>query len=196
MKLKNAALAFFLLCLLGQNCIYAQTRREENAKLNEKGQNLCILKGQVVNADNGDGIPFAALLVQGYNIGVACDEDGYYEMELPQTGDYKIIVRSTGYKEQIIDVFASKPELNKVIMLSSDILGLDEIVVTGTRNKKTLANTPVLTQIITSTQLLQNDFENITDALEYTIPGLQFKVIPGEIISVYKGSRISIFLFC
>lgn len=53
--------------------------------------------------------------------------------------------------------------------------GLDEIVVTGTRTEKTLANTPVLTRVVSGVQIRQNDFENIVDALEFTVPGLSFR---------------------
>ncbi|HBG39999.1 MAG TPA: hypothetical protein DDW85_01130, partial [Porphyromonadaceae bacterium] len=62
--------------------------------------------------------------------------------------------------------------------IKDKIRNLEEIVVTGTRTEKTLANTPILTRVISSAQLRQNDFENIMDALEYTIPGLQFNSDP------------------
>lgn len=53
--------------------------------------------------------------------------------------------------------------------------GLDEIVITGTRTEKTLANTPVLTRVLSGIQIRQNNFENIVDALEFTVPGLSFR---------------------
>jgi len=159
----------------------AQINQNKTSRQNEKLFNSFILKGRVIDSDNGEGIPFATLFVKDFDIGVSCDSEGYYEITLPKSSRYfiyKIVARSTGYGEKTIDVkISSSPQIENIKLLKG-IHGLNEVVVTGTRTEKTLANTPILTRVISSTQLLQNDFENIMDALEYNIPGLQFNSDP------------------
>lgn len=56
----------------------------------------------------------------------------------------------------------------------SKIYALDEVVITGTRTEKTLSNAPVLTRVISAKQIKLHNFENIIDALTFTVPGIQF----------------------
>ena len=58
---------------------------------------------------------------------------------------------------------------------SSKSLNLDEVVVTGTRTKKTLANTPVVTRLIKSADIQRLDATNIKDVLVAELPGVEFK---------------------
>lgn len=51
---------------------------------------------------------------------------------------------------------------------------LDQVVITGTRTKHTLANTPVVTRVITSEDLTRIDATNIQDVLLAELPGVEF----------------------
>jgi len=51
---------------------------------------------------------------------------------------------------------------------------LNQVVVTGTRTPKTLANTPVLTRVITEQDIKRLDATNIKDVLLAELPGLEF----------------------
>ncbi len=178
MKSKNAFVALFLVCLFLNEATYAQTRLGDAPRQKTKNSESFSLNGQIVDQENGKGIPYATLFVKDLNVGTSCNEDGYYELNLPQKDSYNIIIRSTGYTEKTINLSYSASPHQQDISLTKNTLDLNEVVVTGTRTEKTLANAPILTRVITSAQLMQNDFENIMDALEYTIPGLQFNNDP------------------
>lgn len=45
------------------------------------------MKGRVTDAENGDPIPFANVLVKGTTIGTVCDFDGYYSLKIPRKAD-------------------------------------------------------------------------------------------------------------
>lgn len=49
-------------------------------------QNLCaqnwLVKGKVTDAENGDPIPFANLMIKGTRIGTVCDFDGNYSLKI------------------------------------------------------------------------------------------------------------------
>ena len=62
-------------------------------------------------------------------------------------------------------------ELNDSIYKSYE---LDQVVVTGTRTPKLLANTPVLTKIITSDDIAKSDATNLRDLLQQVMPGVEF----------------------
>ncbi len=51
---------------------------------------------------------------------------------------------------------------------------LEQVVVTGTRTPKLLANTPVLTKIITSDDIAKTDATNLRDLLQQVMPGVEF----------------------
>lgn len=51
---------------------------------------------------------------------------------------------------------------------------LDEVVVTGTRTPRHLADTPVLTRVITSADIQRSDATDIQDLLQQQLPGVEF----------------------
>lgn len=178
MKPKYAFIALFLVCLSVSRGSYAQNIQNQTPDQTTRTLSSVAIKGQVIDNISGRGIPYATLFVKNLDIGVSCNEDGYYELNLPDSLSYEVIVRSTGYQEEIQDIGSSSASIYEKIKLTQNTHNLQEVVVTGTRTEKTLANTPILTRVISSSQLLQNDFENIMDALEYNIPGLQFNSDP------------------
>lgn len=55
-----------------------------------------------------------------------------------------------------------------------DTIALSQVVVTGTRTPKILANVPVATRVITSKDIERTDATNIQDLLTQEIPGVEF----------------------
>lgn len=51
---------------------------------------------------------------------------------------------------------------------------LHTVVVTGTRTPKLLLNSPVLTEVITASQIAQADATNLQDLLQHILPGVEF----------------------
>lgn len=62
---------------------------------------------------------------------------------------------------------------------SSSTYYLDEIVITGTRSSRTLGDTPVRTEVVTSRELKKNHARNVAEALE-NVAGLQLRDIHGK----------------
>ena len=52
---------------------------------------------------------------------------------------------------------------------------LEQLVVTGTRTPKTLAQTPVLTQLITRQAIEKTDATNLQSLLQQVMPGVRAK---------------------
>lgn len=54
---------------------------------NESTGQSVLVKGKVTDAENGDPIPFANIVVKGTSIGTVCDFDGNYSLKLPHRVD-------------------------------------------------------------------------------------------------------------
>lgn len=135
------------------------------------------VSGRVVDENTGDGIPLATISVTGLGWGTVCDMDGYFKMEVPANRTAELTVRSVGYETRTLALESGATE-NLTIRLKKSLLDLDEVTVTGTRTEKTVAETPVMTRIVSSEALQRNDFESMIDVLEYNIPGLRFNTDP------------------
>jgi TonB-dependent starch-binding outer membrane protein SusC len=102
------------------------------------------ISGTVTGTD-GKGLPTIAVQVRNTTTGAFTDVNGKYEINTNlKDGNYVVIFTSTGYKpvEKKIEVGATKTfTLNT--QLEEDILGLDEVVITGNvvaTSKKKLTN--------------------------------------------------------
>ena len=104
--------AALLLTLLGTSPVAAQSR---------------TVTGQVVNAANGDPLPFVNVVVQGTTRGAATDIDGNYSIDVD--GPESVLVyRFLGYIEHT-ETVGARSVINVNLEEDSDLL--DEVVVVG-----------------------------------------------------------------
>ena len=94
-------------------------------------QNNGIIQGNVVDAINNEPLPFAAVLIQGTEIGTTTDIDGRYELNGLKPGLYNLSVSFIGYKTKMVfevEVKNSKPaEID--FAMEQESMQLDEVVV-------------------------------------------------------------------
>ena len=90
-------------------------------------QEKIIIRGTVKD-ENGDPLPFAAVCFKGTTTGCVSAIDGVYELEVPNEADVVLEVSSLGFVTQEIEV-QGRTYID--IVLEPDMMGLDEVVVTG-----------------------------------------------------------------
>lgn len=76
---------------------------------------------------------------------------------------------------------------------NADPLGLETVVVTGTRTPKALKDIPVVTRVITAEDIRKVDATNIKDILQQELPGLEFTYSMGQQVmnmGGYDGNNI------
>ena len=104
-----------------------------------------LVRGTVIGSDTGETLPGVNVGVKGTTIGTTSDIDGNYEVTLP--ADRSTLVFSfIGYRTQEQDVPPGAERLD--VELQTDILNLDEVVVTGLASsvkRENLANAVRLT---------------------------------------------------
>lgn len=87
------------------------------------------LTGQVTDADSGEGLPGATVLVKGTSNGTITDMDGNFSITVPSwQGDAIITVSFVGFVSQEIKV---NDQTTIKVEMAPDIAALDEVVVVG-----------------------------------------------------------------
>jgi TonB-linked SusC/RagA family outer membrane protein len=141
--------------------------------------------GTVTSSEDGLPVPGASVLVKGTTIGISTDVDGRYSIGVPSNAS-TLVFRFIGYKTQEVEI-GGRTVIN--VVLESDMLALEEIVVTAVgiqRSQKSLGYS--VTQV-ESEKALQKAEPDALRALEGKIPGVQITSTSG---SAGSATRITI----
>ncbi len=112
------------------------------------------LTGKVLN--NKSEIPYASVSIKGTTIGTSTNEKGAFHIKNIKPGFYTVQIQSVGFKpiEKLVDLETNE-ELNILIELQPDVLGLEEVVVTGNRSRIMRKKAPSIVNII-NTDIFQS----------------------------------------
>ena len=152
MKLKS----LLFICLLSIGFVTAQTQRSS-------------ISGTVTS--NGNPIPFSSIYVQNGK-GTNADENGSYTLDITE-GTFTIIAQSQGFKTQKKTITVVPGE-NKTInfSLSEDTFGLEEVVVSATRNQIPKREAPVIVNVLSPKVFKATQSISLADGLNYQ-PGVR-----------------------
>lgn len=131
------------------------------------------IAGHVVS--KGEHLPFVSVTVKGTTIGTATDETGHFRlMNLPE-GKLTINVQAVGYRPSEMEVTVEKGEMKELNFdLQEDVLGLEEVVVTGDRNEKNRRESSVIVNTITSRLFNTTNAVTISEGLNFS-PGVRME---------------------
>jgi hypothetical protein len=101
-----------------------------------------IIKGRVTDAENGDPIPFANLVVKGTTIGTVCDFDGNYTLKSPKKID-SLSAIYIGYQMRTKKIPAGNPAVLN-FQLAESAIQLREVVINPGENPAW----PILREVI------------------------------------------------
>ena len=106
----------------------------------------------------GEIMAFANVALQGTSFGAFTDEEGSFELEDVPDGAYELVVSVVGYKRLIKKLELGGGEVLDlgVLQLQEDIMGLEEIVVTGTMKETFVTASPIKVDVITARYLEKN----------------------------------------
>ncbi|MBI9055777.1 MAG: TonB-dependent receptor [Bacteroidales bacterium] len=130
-------------------------------------------KIKVLDKDNNEPIPYANVCFEEIRAKVK-----YYEItsiegivKNPVQEKSIIAISFVGYKT-LIDTI--KNNESKTYLMEQDLFNMEQVVITGTRTRKVLSKSPILTKVVTSVELQETGAVTALDALEYSMPGVQF----------------------
>ena len=132
-----------------------------------------IISGKITN-ENNEILSGANIIIENTTLGTASDKDGNYKLSSIKNGEYILRVSFFGYETIEKNVVLSGENLTLNFKMLATSIDLNAVVVTGTRTEKSLMNTPVLTQSISIQELNNKDVNDITQALEFVVPGIEF----------------------
>lgn len=105
-------------------------------------------------------------------LGAVTDLSGKYQLRLPEKHQtYILKVRFVGYVTESRSI--SPQDRTADFRLKEDAIGMETVVVTGTRTPKRLKEVPVITRVITLDDIRKTDATNIVDVLEMEMPAIE-----------------------
>ena len=125
-----------------------------------------------VITDGTAPVPFANIIVEGTTNGVAADENGAFEIIL-SLEEATLIFKAVGFKTQRKTI---QPEnfrnIPLAIELQEDLLGLEEVVVSATRNRISKKEAPVIVKVLSPKLFKATQSISLADGLNYQ-PGVR-----------------------
>lgn len=90
------------------------------------------VQGTIYDADDGDELPGATVLITALDVGTTSDADGNYELTGLDPGTYTVNFSFVGYRELERSIEVEEGEIATLdVELIPEAFGLDELVVTG-----------------------------------------------------------------
>ena len=133
-----------------------------------------VIKGKITSA-SGEPLPGSNITVRGTkNFVTTADANGNYKIEVGSNKSYKITVSYVGYVTQTFNVLVNNGDVDKNVKMVEDEHSLDQVVITATHTAKALKDVPVVTRLITLSDIQKVDATNIQDMLTQELPGLEF----------------------
>lgn len=130
--------------------------------------------GHVVSS-YGEHIPFATIVIKNTTIGTATDETGHFNLINMPLGKFTVRASSIGFKSQEYEVeLFSGNTIELKFILESDVLGLDQVVVTADRNDKHRKDASVIVNTITPKLFEVAQTVSLSDGLNFC-PGLRME---------------------
>lgn len=131
------------------------------------------VKGYIYDAETEQPLPGVNITYETKDgkKGVASDEKGYYELNIP-AGGIHLTFSFIGYKSQLVPLVLNPREvMTKNIYLQPETKLLDDAVVTAGRFEQKMSDLTVSMDVLKSDQILKQDPGDITATLK-TIPGV------------------------
>lgn len=131
--------------------------------------------GTVTSSEDGLPVPGASVLVKGTTIGTSTDLDGKYSINVPEDAT-TLVFRFIGFKTQEVAV-AGRTVIN--VVLESEMLALDEIVVTALGIKKEKKALGYAVQEISDEDIARTGNADLLGAMQGKVAGLDIKPTSG-----------------
>jgi outer membrane receptor for ferrienterochelin and colicins len=129
------------------------------------------ISGYIYDTDDNP-LPFASVMIENTSITTYTNSKGYFSLEANVSVEIFLVILCHGFEDTRIKVKDNEQKLN--ITLTPKVNYLDEVVITGTRTERTLKDVPVLTKVISSSELRNTGSVTALDALENILPGVHF----------------------
>ncbi|MEA3478394.1 MAG: TonB-dependent receptor, partial [Bacteroidota bacterium] len=130
--------------------------------------------GHVIDHD-GKHIPFATVSLVGTTIGTTTDGTGHYLLVNLPVGDFIIKAQCLGWKPKEVAVTTKAGNTMEIqFQLEDDVLGLEEVVITGDRNETKRTESSTIVNTITPKIFNTTQSVTLSEGLSFS-PGLRME---------------------
>lgn len=136
------------------------------------------VEGVVTDARNGEPIPGANVRIKNTTVGTTTDPDGTYAINVP-AGPTTLVFSFVGFREKEVEVPEGETQID--VQLQEDVVGLDEVVVTGLASSVKRQNLANSVATVSAEQLAGT-------TTNQTIDGALAGKIAGANIRSYSGA--------
>ncbi len=164
------------------------------------GQATTSLRGRVVDAESGEGIPQAQVLVRSTQLRIHTGADGAFEFELPDVGDHiHLVVVAAGFRtlEHPVDPLAAR-SAPLTLALERTLFEVPGVTVTANRGNAQPGEAPVSVAVMSGDELQRRDVTSLNEALPYaqgvTFNAGQMDIRGASGIARGVGSRVLMLL--
>ncbi|MFB0517523.1 MAG: TonB-dependent receptor plug domain-containing protein, partial [Candidatus Neomarinimicrobiota bacterium] len=164
-------------------------------------QEGAVITGTVTDAETGEPLAGANVFIDALNLGAAADAEGTYRIVVParfaRGQDVQILARFIGYRSGETSIILSPGLITQDFSLEIDVLGLDEIVVTGRGQITSKEKFGVSFSKVESEEIERSGYSNIVSAIAGKAPNVEITNTSGEpgaeaFIRVRGASSISL----
>ena len=116
-----------------------------------------VIRGKVVNASTGEGIPFASVVIWNTAIGAMTDYDGNFLFTGVKPGYVEVRASSVGYKPYVSEsiMVTNNNEVNLNVTLEESVVGIQDVVVKASPFRRKIES-PVSARIISIEEIDMN----------------------------------------
>ncbi|WP_111307283.1 TonB-dependent receptor [Confluentibacter sediminis] len=133
-----------------------------------------MLKGKITDEKN-QPLFGVTVYIEELKQGTTTDIEGTYELPNIEEGTWKVTFRMLGYQTQSENLsFTQDGTISSSTILKEDLNSLNEVVVSASRRSEFLSEIPASVTVVNEAKLkeLSNSTTNISEILEFTVPGL------------------------
>lgn len=158
----NRILIFFTVMLSGIQGLYSQrTHTDAN------------IVGHVVSGN--EHLPFVNITIKGTTIGTLTDRTGHFHLVNVPLGQITVVASFIGYKASEITVLSEKDKTMEVkFELEQDILGLEEVIVSGTRTTQKRKESSLIVNTISPKLFARVQALTLSEGLGFS-PGVRME---------------------
>lgn len=132
-----------------------------------------VIIGHVVS--QGEHIPFVNIFLEGTTYGTATDVTGHYMMVDLPVGEFTIVAKMVGFKEQKKQVILKAGETVEIKFdLEEELIRMDEVVVTGTKTFKRQTESAVIVNVLDAKTIDNVAAQTVSETLNFQ-PGLRME---------------------
>ena len=124
--------------------------------------------GRIVSSIDCTPLIGANIYLENTSFGAASDNNGEFEINDVPAGEYTVVATYIGYKLINRQSITIKPneQVKCDLEMNEDIYNADNIVITGTRSKRLIKDSPVATEVIHADEIMNLGAKNVGEILE------------------------------